>query len=398
MSSFSIALPQAVGGCSAAEDIPWLSASPAQGSIAPGEPADVSTITLDATALTEGYYRANVCVRSNDPASSTVAVPVEFIVGNPPPEEADLQLTLSSTPDPVLSGETVSIVASVENLGPQGVDDAVLEVTLPVQLSFDSAGGISGPGSWSCSAEGQDVTCEFSGGPLASGETAEVQIDATVDPLTPSVGIDATGSVESDTYPDPVAANNEDTLTIQVEPASDELFADGFECPEGEPDCGLGGEPGVYTDLTSFLDNVADGYFEEDFSGVAAGSSPPLDFTDGTYSYTVSAIGAGSNNLFNDPGIISTDSALDSILVTFTGAPVTAVGGNFWATDIAVQPTGTDNTLTLSDGTVETFTSTGPTDFRGFVTEEPITSITIEAPDTDVPIWPTMTNLIVGER
>jgi hypothetical protein len=77
---------------------------------------------------------------------------------------------------------------------------------------------------------------------------------------------------------------------------------------------------------------------------------------------------------------------------------VTAVGGNFWATDISVISTGTSVVLTLSDGTVETVDVTDATTFRGFVTEAPITTLTIDAPDggDGTPYWSTLDNLIVG--
>ena len=124
---------------------------------------------------------------------------------------------------------------------------------------------------------------------------------------------------------------------------------------------------------------------------------PPLNYTNGSFAYTVDASSpAPAGGLYNDTGLISTNAAADSIVVTFTGAPVTAVGGNFWASDIAMQPTGTVVTILLSDGTTLAFTSTGPADFRGFTTALPITSITIDALDVPNPAWPTMDNLIIG--
>lgn len=152
----------------------------------------------------------------------------------------------------------------------------------------------------------------------------------------------------------------------------------------------------VYTDLASFMANVATSY-SNDFTGVPTGAQPALNFGPvNGFSYTVGAVGGGSNQLFNDPGIISTDSALDSIVVTMTGAPVTAVGGNFWATDISFFPTGTGITINLSDGTNVSYTSTGPADFRGFISDVAITSITIDAPDVPGNAWATMDNLVVG--
>ncbi|MHA7811853.1 MAG: PEP-CTERM sorting domain-containing protein [Phycisphaerales bacterium] len=153
----------------------------------------------------------------------------------------------------------------------------------------------------------------------------------------------------------------------------------------------------VFTDEAAFL-GALDSSYTNDFADVPVGVSPDLMYSSGGFSYTISATGAGSNSLYNDPSIVSTDSAVDSILVTFTSGNVTAVGGNFWATDILVFPTGTDVTITLSDGTVESFTSTGPSDFRGFTSNVAIDSIMIDAVDgfDGTPYWATMDNLTVG--
>ncbi|HEY6942204.1 hypothetical protein [Dokdonella sp.] len=150
----------------------------------------------------------------------------------------------------------------------------------------------------------------------------------------------------------------------------------------------------MYTDRTEFLTHVSAGYYENGFDDAVPGPIASLSYTNGPWAYTVAA---SSDQLYNDTGLVSTNLAGDSIVVTFTSGAVTAVGGNFWATDINVQPTGTDVTITLSDATTETFTSTGPTDYRGFTTVAPITSITIDAPDTGGTFWPTMDNLLVGE-
>jgi hypothetical protein len=153
----------------------------------------------------------------------------------------------------------------------------------------------------------------------------------------------------------------------------------------------------VYTDLASFMANVAPGSYSENFAGVPTGAVASLNFGPvNGFAYTVGATGLGTNQLFNDPGIISTDSAVDSILVTFTGAAVTAVGGNFWASDINFFPTGTGITINLSDGTNVSYTSTGPSDFRGFIANVAITSIQIDAPDVPGNAWATMDNLVVG--
>ena len=101
----------------------------------------------------------------------------------------------------------------------------------------------------------------------------------------------------------------------------------------------------VFTDSASFMAALSDSYTNA-FNDAVPGPSADLNYSNGTYSYTVSADGPAFGGLYNDTGLISTNNAGDGILVTFTSGNVTAVGGNFWATDISVFPTGTNVTIT----------------------------------------------------
>ncbi|HEY6942205.1 proprotein convertase P-domain-containing protein [Dokdonella sp.] len=217
-----------------------------------------------------------------------------------------------------------------------------------------------------------DVTVTGDATSLAEGTyTANVCVGSN-DPVTPLVTVPVTLTVGP--APFVLCPNN-----------AEEIFCDGFDPASAGP--------ATYTDRTEFLTHVAAGYYENGFDDAVPGPIASMNYTSGGWAYTVAA---SSDTLYNDTGLISTNLAADSIVVTFTGDPVTAVGGNFWATDINVQPTGTDTTVSLSDGTTETFTSTGPTDFRGFTTAGPVTSLTVDAPDSGGNFWPTMDNLIVG--
>jgi hypothetical protein len=151
----------------------------------------------------------------------------------------------------------------------------------------------------------------------------------------------------------------------------------------------------VYTDLASFMAQVAPGSYSENFASVPGGAVPSLSFGPvNGFAYTVGATNLGT--LFNDPGIISTNTATDAIEILFTGAAVTAIGGNFWASDINFLPTGTSITINLSDGTNVNFATTGPSTFRGFIADVAITSMTIDAPEEPGNAWATMDNLVVG--
>ena len=66
-------------GCDSPSDIPWLSATPATGSVAGGASSNVA-VTVDASGLTAGDYSANLCVTTNDPAHALFTVPVHVTV------------------------------------------------------------------------------------------------------------------------------------------------------------------------------------------------------------------------------------------------------------------------------------------------------------------------------
>jgi hypothetical protein len=67
------------GDCSNPSDVPWLSESPASGTVAAGTSQDV-TVTADASGLDPGSYSAVLCVTTNDPDHALVAVPVSLTV------------------------------------------------------------------------------------------------------------------------------------------------------------------------------------------------------------------------------------------------------------------------------------------------------------------------------
>jgi hypothetical protein len=160
----------------------------------------------------------------------------------------------------------------------------------------------------------------------------------------------------------------------------------------------------VFTDRAAFIAALADGHIENKFNDLSHGASGGLRYSDHGFEYLLFTQFAARSALYNDRGSVSADRATDAIVISFTGGnSVTAIGGNFWSTDFAQNPTAGTITVSLSDGTSETIDSTGPTDFLGFIASAPIFSLTIDAPDITDPApgtspdrWPTMTRLIIG--
>ena len=148
----------------------------------------------------------------------------------------------------------------------------------------------------------------------------------------------------------------------------------------------------TYTSSAAFLPNVAAGSYTEGFAGsIAFSGEDSFDFSGGAFAYTVSAPGA----LYGNGTFIGTSLPDEELTIAFTGAPVTALGGNFYVTNFsdAFQPVSV--TLTLSDGTVTSFTPTSVADsYRGFTSAVAITSLVISAPGAS--LYAGMDNLTVG--
>jgi hypothetical protein len=298
-----------------------------------------------------------------------------------------------------VSGKTTNEDPDLDNLANNDLTGTINDA---------SAGAL--PGAWMIRATGGGgsggpctgpvitwMTASPSSGSVNAGSSQAVTV--TVNP--------AAGGLDPGDYSAELCVTTNDTTHALVSvPVSvtvtavvnDGIFCDGFENGE-DGSCGGGGgggTPGVYNDRDTFLANVAAGYFENPFDDVIPGPSDPLTYSEGGFTYTIGTQPGAGSGLYNDVGLISTDQAADQIYITFA-TPVTAVGGNFWATNIDVTDSGTSVVLTLSDGTVETIPTTSSATFRGFVTTAPITTLLIDAPDEGgVPYWSTLDNLIVG--
>jgi len=150
----------------------------------------------------------------------------------------------------------------------------------------------------------------------------------------------------------------------------------------------------VYDSVTDFEGAILPGYYLEDFNEYFEGqiTDPSYDFAEGGWAYTTWA----PNGLYSGPGVWSTNTAFDPLNIDFTGDPVTAVGGNMWVTDIAFGVIPGEIEIQLSDGTVETIPTSDPTNFRGFTTDVPITSMSITPITSGANGWATLDNFYVG--
>lgn len=148
------------------------------------------------------------------PLSLTNAQSVTFALRNPPPPPiADLSVSVTPNPDPVISGQNLSYGILVSNLGPSAADLVVVTQTLPAGTTFVS-----------CFKDHIFATCTHSAGTVTAtintlqpkpmdfglAFTINVKVDA-------AAGAALTSNVSATSFrPDPNPANNSANVTTYV--------------------------------------------------------------------------------------------------------------------------------------------------------------------------------------
>ena len=148
----------------------------------------------------------------------------------------------------------------------------------------------------------------------------------------------------------------------------------------------------TYDSSASFLTQVASGSYLESFDGWATNPPPgAVAFSGGAFSYSAFA----PSDIYLAGGFLGTSQINEALTIHFTSGNVTAVGANFYATDINDAFQNVSVTVTLSDGTVSTFTPASLADsYRGFVSTVAISSLVISGPGQS--LYAGLDNLTVG--
>lgn len=145
----------------------------------------------------------------------------------------------------------------------------------------------------------------------------------------------------------------------------------------------------VYNSATSFQAQVATGALMESFTNVSGPANAV--FTNGSFAFVLSS----TSGLYTNGDFVGANASGENLLITFTGSAVTAIGGNFFATDVFDDFADTAITVTLSNGTSSVLTPTSAANsYLGFTTDLAITSVTISGASADTYVG--LDNLTVG--
>lgn len=158
-----------------------------------------------------------------------------------------------------------------------------------------------------------------------------------------------------------------------------------------------------YTSEAAFVATLNPGYYHEPFSGYPnfSGHATPMNFAGGAgYSYQASTgaqaflvFDIGGNKYLTTSGT-PTFQWSSPVTITFTGAPVTAIGGSFFMTTASGGLAGSDVSLGFSDGTNVVLNGQANSSFFGYTSANPVTSLTITPPATHQ--FVSIDNLYVG--
>src|SRR6185436_977012 len=124
---------------------------------------------------------------------------------------ANLSLTKSDSPDPVLAGQLLTYSLSVANAGPSSATGVSVTDTLPAGVTFSSAT----PSQGTCSQASGTVTCAL--GTIANAGNASVSIKVTPQ----SQGSITNQATVSATTADTDSANNSASASTTADPAAD---------------------------------------------------------------------------------------------------------------------------------------------------------------------------------
>jgi uncharacterized repeat protein (TIGR01451 family) len=131
---------------------------------------------------------------------------------------ADLSITKTDSPDPVIAGQLLTYTIVVTNNGPSTAEDVVVTDDLPAQTTYQS--GVDGNGQTICTEVQTDrVVCQL--GDMGPGTSETIYITVRVDPSTPPGTTLQNSATVSSSTSDPNPGNNTDGESTSVNTSAD---------------------------------------------------------------------------------------------------------------------------------------------------------------------------------
>ena len=173
----------------------------------------VITVTVDPTAVVGSVITNAAVVGSSaddpNPLNNTASATTPVVAGS-----ADLAITKTATPDPVLAGGTLTYTLTVTNNGPDASNSVVVTDTLPGGITF---AGFTTSSGWNVNINNNFTFFQFTTPTLADNASATLVITVTVDPsAVPGTIITNTAFVGSNSTADPNRLNNAGNATTLV--------------------------------------------------------------------------------------------------------------------------------------------------------------------------------------
>ncbi|MDP9329030.1 MAG: DUF11 domain-containing protein [Actinomycetota bacterium] len=352
------------GGVLAAGTVTW-----AIGGLASGASTSRTlTVSVNSSRITDLSNTATVSATTTDPTPGNNSATETTTVNT----SADLSITKSDSPDPVIAGNNLTYTIGITNNGPSDATGISVSDAIPAGTTFVSA---SGGGTLAAG------TVTWSIGALVSGASTSRTLVVTVDPSR-TADLSNTATVSGD-QADPTPANNSATETTTVDTSADLSIT-----KSDSPDPVIAGNNVTYTlDITNNGPSDATGVSISDptpagttFVSASGGGS----LAAGTVTWAIGGLANGAST--SRTLTVSVDSSRTADLsntATVSATTTDPTPANNSATETTTVDTSTDLSITKSDspdpvaaGNDVTYTldimNNGPSDATGVSVSDPI--------------------------
>ncbi len=178
------------------------------GGITSGSSVNI-TITITPTTVGTAVNTVDVTGDENDPDDNNNS-DTENTDVDPVPENADLSIVKSDSPDPVIVDQLLTYTLSITNTGPDTATNVVVTDTLPAGAVFGSAT----PEQGSCGEAGGVVTCNL--GNIADGDSVIITIVVT--PTVVGNAVNNASVIGDVNDPDPGDNSDDEDTDVDPEP------------------------------------------------------------------------------------------------------------------------------------------------------------------------------------